>query len=255
MRRIFHRFVLLYVVVAAWVLLHTLLLRHADERPDLHSLNYRPFLQWVCAVCGVMSAICYIQLQLNPATKASSQRGRLEYCEMCQESVHERSIHCPYCRQCILGLREHCIWTSGCIGVNNYKYLFLLLVYTSLGGAVFAFTTWRYVKGSAPDYLLGLGWKLVVYSHIAAVLGLWLNAVILLCTHTVLLINNMTMVDLRKGRLPPRGLCSWGAESGDYDLGSLANLRNALGSDVLYWCLPTAPNIAAVISEFPRVPS
>jgi hypothetical protein len=254
MRRIFHRAALLYLVATAFVLLKEVFLRHPAEQPDLYSLYYRDFLLKTCLLSAGLAIVSYIRLIKTKARKANSLRGALEFCEICQESVHERSIHCPYCQQCTIGMRAHCIWSSSCIGLHNYKYALLLLFYFTISGAFFSFAAVRYIWGQAPDYLEQMSWKVLAYLHLAAVAGLWIDAVLLLCTHSLLLINNMTMLDLRNGKVPARGPCNSGAESSEYDLGSLANLRNALGSEVLWWLLPTAPDLAAVEADLPRCP-
>jgi len=255
MRRIFHRVALLYVVASASVLLRELFLRHPAEQPELYSLHYRASLLGACLGWAGLALVCYIRLIRAKAGKGNGLRGPLELCETCHEPVHERSIHCPYCRQCTLGMRAHCIWTSSCVGLRNYKYALLLLFYSSLSGAVFCYAAARYIWGEAPDYLEHGVWKWLGYLHLAAVVGLWTNVVILFCTYILLLVNNMSMLDLRNGQLPALSLCNWGAESSDYDLGALANLRNALGSEVLWWLLPTEPCLAPVEAVLPRCPS
>lgn len=51
-------------------------------------------------------------------------------CKFCTIIKPERAHHCRVCRKCVLKYDHHCRFLSNCIGVLNYKYFFLLLLYS-----------------------------------------------------------------------------------------------------------------------------
>ena len=52
------------------------------------------------------------------------------YCDKCEGHVLEYTKHCNRCNRCTKNFDHHCIWLNNCVGYNNYRSFFaLILVY------------------------------------------------------------------------------------------------------------------------------
>lgn len=50
------------------------------------------------------------------------------YCNHCDTNVKQYSKHCGRCQRCTEQFDHHCVWLNNCIGYNNYKPFFVLLI-------------------------------------------------------------------------------------------------------------------------------
>ena len=50
------------------------------------------------------------------------------YCDKCEGHVVPFTKHCHRCNRCCKDFDHHCIWLNTCIGFNNYKHFFVLIV-------------------------------------------------------------------------------------------------------------------------------
>ena len=246
----------IYELVWALVLVNAFLLRHASEKPEVYTPYYRQFWQWTFNGLYVLSVVSFVQAAKKRPPAALSSHGQIIYCADCEVDVQTDSHHCIVCEQCTLRMRTHCTWFHNCIGQENYKPLFLFLLYATLAGCIFAYLLFDYVWGrKAPDYLQGVTFKLFIYFHCLGVLMMWTNCVHLLFLHVLLLINGLALVDLTKGVKIARVPCIKDyIPVNDYDLGTMANLRNYLGNDVMWWWLPTRPYLGSQETQEVRAP-
>jgi hypothetical protein len=57
------------------------------------------------------------------------------YCGNCDSYCHETAKHCRACNRCVRNFDHHCIWINNCIGEDNYRPFFVMIVsvFTQLG--------------------------------------------------------------------------------------------------------------------------
>lgn len=52
------------------------------------------------------------------------------YCEYCDSFCNVKSKHCRVCNRCTSNFDHHCIWINNCVGSENYRSFFALIVCT-----------------------------------------------------------------------------------------------------------------------------
>ncbi len=178
------------------------------------------------------------------------------YCGVCDTLKPERCHHCSTCNRCILKMDHHCPWFNNCIGFANYKLFLLTLLYAVLLNALsFAILLAEIIAHGvsgedASPYA-------VQFLVVAVLTGLCLlPATGLLVYHGVLVVHNRTTIEemdrAAAGRHTdtPYTDLPVGAEAGrtagphaapnPYDVGLLANVRQALGTSAATWLIPMA---------------
>ena len=83
-----------------------------------------------------------VQISLHE-TKRSGER---RHCKWCSKYKPDRAHHCRVCRVCILKMDHHCPWIYNCVGFQNHKFFFLLLLYTFGCSHLIVFTMGESVK-------------------------------------------------------------------------------------------------------------
>lgn len=53
------------------------------------------------------------------------------YCDYCKHFKPKRTHHCRQCGECVLKMDHHCNWLYNCIGLKNYKFFLVFLIYAS----------------------------------------------------------------------------------------------------------------------------
>merc|ERR1719158_1985604 len=72
--------------------------------------------------------------------------GERRHCKWCSKYKPDRAHHCRVCRVCILKMDHHCPWIYNCVGFQNHKFFFLLLLYTFGCSHLIVFTMGESVK-------------------------------------------------------------------------------------------------------------
>lgn len=55
------------------------------------------------------------------------------FCSMCEANAPPRTHHCDRCNCCILKRDHHCAFAGRCIGLKNFRFFLVFLLYLSLG--------------------------------------------------------------------------------------------------------------------------
>jgi hypothetical protein len=54
-------------------------------------------------------------------------------CETCKEVKPARTHHCSICNECVFHMDHHCPWINNCVGMENYRFFALFLLYLMSG--------------------------------------------------------------------------------------------------------------------------
>lgn len=54
-------------------------------------------------------------------------------CHTCNEIKPARTHHCSICNECVFHMDHHCPWVNNCVGMENYRFFALFLLYLMLG--------------------------------------------------------------------------------------------------------------------------
>jgi palmitoyltransferase len=130
------------------------------------------------------------------------------FCQKCKVVKPPRAHHCSTCGKCILRMDHHCPWFANCIGLYNYRFFILFLVYTFLYTLFIAVSLYFYQSGFFDGdeqlntfliWILSLVFGIVLF--------------LFLCTHIYLMSKNQTTIESLDG-------------STNDDQGVIANLMN-----------------------------
>jgi len=61
-------------------------------------------------------------------------------CNTCNEIKPARTHHCSVCDICVMHMDHHCPWINNCVGLENYRYFLLFLVYLMVGASYYLIT-------------------------------------------------------------------------------------------------------------------
>lgn len=165
--------------------------------------------------------------------------GLRRHCKWCGKYKPDRCHHCRVCKTCILKMDHHCPWIYNCVGFANYKFFFLLLLYSVADCHLIVWSMVESVKRcvnyiDTPFYVL-------FFTFFGETLALFLTVLLTMFFgfHIWLMFKAMTTIEFCEKSLPKKeGEGSRSYDSSVYDLGVFGNLRAVLGPNVLLWFFP-----------------
>jgi len=93
-------------------------------------------------------------------------------CDRCDDIKPARTHHCAICDQCVFQMDHHCPWVNNCLGLENYRYFLLFILYMFLGACWFGITIvsiWNHHVYR--DYRSDLSFLVILDFSLAAVLA------------------------------------------------------------------------------------
>jgi len=172
-------------------------------------------------------------------------KPHMRFCQKCNVPKPERAHHCRVCDRCVLKMDHHCPWINNCVGHKNHKYFLLFLIYATLGISyllvlivISFFDALKDTKGGAEDFLTIFG--LTILATIMLPIGL---AIMMLLSWQLWLVGtNTTSIEneeFERLRYSTKREGKNYSHVNVYNLGSLANFKAVLGTQILWWWLPT----------------
>jgi|TARA_B000000475_G_scaffold254649_1_gene233753 palmitoyltransferase len=136
---------------------------------------------------------------------------------------------------------HHCVWVNNCVGHYNYKSFFLFLFYATISLCQAAYHLGNF---AASEIFNPRGSKFDDYKASSLVIGclvvtctLTIALAALFVWHVRLVVNNKTTIEHYEGVRSRYNNIPTVVEH-PYSLGLLANLREILGRNVLFWFTP-----------------
>jgi len=180
---------------------------------------------------------------LNVQEKKRS--GDRRHCKWCGKYKPDRCHHCRVCRTCVLKMDHHCPWIYNCVGHGNYKYFFLLLVYSVADLHMIIWFQGISVKESIEVDKPFLTMFLLIFGEtLAFLIGTLLSG--FLSFHIWLMFKAMTTIEFCEKSMPKRPKAENADKSSGmrsaYDEACFGNICQVLGNNPLLWFLPFTPS-------------
>jgi hypothetical protein len=175
----------------------------------------------------------------------TSPNGR-SMCHLCGCYKPQRCHHCSDCNRCVLKMDHHCPYINNCVGQRNLKVFILFLFY---GASISLFALFFFSLRAVDLYRNRDTYQtraLWIHGGVVA-LNLWGLLLLALASlgmcirHSYYLLHNQTVLEaITRG-------------TREFDMGYFANLKEALGSHVVLWLIPSLPpkvdDYARIIDE------
>lgn len=178
---------------------------------------------------------------LNMNLQEMKKSGDRRHCKWCAKFKPDRCHHCRVCRTCILKMDHHCPWIYNCVGFKNYKYFFLLLLYSVI---VLQVIIWTMLESVFRSWDIDTPFATMFFVLFGETLSVFLG--ILLTTffffHIWLMLKSMTTIEFCEKKMPKGGKeVSQADQASVYDMGPCGNISSVLGNNPLCWFVPGFP--------------
>lgn len=164
--------------------------------------------------------------------------GDIRHCVICARLKPDRTHHCRLCDMCVLKMDHHCPWIATCVGYYNYKYFFLLVVYSVLGLTLFTATFWETVVITINNEEYSTVFCLYVVGVYSLACMLTVVLVVFMGFHCYLVSNSMTTIEFCEKRK------KWEMNDSIYKLSLYRAWQEALGRNPLMWFFPFSYRLA-----------
>lgn len=172
--------------------------------------------------------------------KEKKKTGDRRHCKWCGKYKPDRCHHCRVCQMCILKMDHHCPWIYNCVGFYNYKYFFLLILYSVVACQMIFWTMMDSVFDAItygmpffPMFILVFGETLSCFLS-ALLTTFW-------CFHVWLMFKAMTTIEFCEKSMPKKDeeSCGWTSfDQSPYSVGAIGNVCSVLGDNPLTWLFP-----------------
>ncbi|XP_024024140.1 probable protein S-acyltransferase 12 [Morus notabilis] len=198
--------------------------------------NWKPVVDEENLEAGTSTTCSY---HLPPEGLSSTQpldeperRPPIGYCTRCQNGKPPRCHHCSVCQRCVLKMDHHCVWVVNCVGVRNYKFFLLFLLYTFLETTLDTLILLPHFInffGEAKNRSTSPGNLAIVFMAFVLNLAFALSLLCFIVMHASLLSSNTTSVEVYEKKRVVR----W-----QYDLGRKKNFEQVFGTKKTLWFFP-----------------
>eukprot|EP01029_Cantina_marsupialis_P027653 TRINITY_DN773137_c0_g1_i1.p1 TRINITY_DN773137_c0_g1~~TRINITY_DN773137_c0_g1_i1.p1 ORF type:complete len:310 (+),score=6.63 TRINITY_DN773137_c0_g1_i1:96-1025(+) len=146
------------------------------------------------------------------------------YCSKCEKFKPPRTHHCSICNECVLKMDHHCPWVGNCVGLGNYKFFMLFLIYGILLayvgiGTMLPYSLDMFKSSDVPDSLPFMAFITFI---MAVAFGFTLT--LFGVTHIYFIIKGKTTIEAHTEET--------------YSLGKILNLKLVFGMKYKEWPLP-----------------
>lgn len=196
----------------------------------------------------------------QPSLELKQAIYRPRYCKTCSAFKPPRSHHCKTCNRCVLRMDHHCPWLANCVGHFNYAHFIRFLFFVDITCAYHLviiscrvldkFNSYSYWREPSTRELI---WLVVNYALCIPVI---LLVGIFSGYHFYCVSINQTTIEswekdrtatmVRRGRIRKVKY--------PYNLGFWRNVRQVLGDNPLWWCLPGGPRASVETDEGLKYP-
>jgi palmitoyltransferase len=165
------------------------------------------------------------------------------FCNKCNGAPKPpRAHHCSICGKCILKMDHHCPWVGNCVGLKNYKYFVLFLLYAVIGCLLYTAAAWGLIKtmfdgtknrGGGGNFQLGMS------SMLCAIMtfSFGVTLVCFLAFHISLVLSGKTTLENGVLRL---------GDNESRVFSKRQNWDNVFGRSPLWWFIPVPSTTAAM---------
>lgn len=160
---------------------------------------------------------------------------KFNLCATCVRWKPERCHHCRQCNKCVLKMDHHCPWLANCVGIKNYKFFILTILYGFITGVIILVTFLEYVIAINMSTNVSIGfciWN--TFAYMCCVILVSFDA-FLITSNWKCVLRNVTTIEksdmMRFGRKVEYN-------RGKYDMGTWKNLKAVFGDNVLLWWIP-----------------